>query len=76
MDTPAFATVRTARTLMEADVIMTALRSAGLNPVEQGMAGHFSLAGSDIEYPVHVPTEELDAAREVLQAHALNDAGA
>ena len=76
MDTPAFATVRTVRTLMEADVIITALRSAGLNPVEQGMAGHFSLAGSDLEYPVQVPTEELAAACEVLQAHALNDASA
>ncbi len=76
MDTPAFATVRTVRTLIEADVIITALRSAGLNPVEQGMAGHFSLAGADIEYPVQVPTEELAAAREVLQAHALNDADA
>ena len=69
MSTPAFSTVRTERTLIQADVIIAALASAGLHPREPDTFGHWSLAGVDIQYKVEVPTEELDAAREVLQAH-------
>ncbi len=66
MTTPAFSVVQTARTAIEADVLISALRSAGLNPLDLNTASNISLGGTDIAYRVQVPTEELTAARELL----------
>ena len=89
METPAFTTIASVRTLAEADMLAAVLRTSGLHPLDQGTFGHFSLAGNmatasvvryfagaDIQYRVEVPTEEADAAREALQTQATSDASA
>ncbi len=76
METPAFTTIASVRTLAEADMLAAVLRTSGLHPLEQGTFGHFSLAGADIQYRVEVPTEEADAAREALQTPATPHANA
>lgn len=62
----AFTTIERAPTAGEADILMAALRAAGLHPLELAMSDHFSVAGVDISYPITVPSEEAEAAREVL----------
>ncbi len=47
---------------------MAALRAAGLHPVDLAMSDHFSVAGVDISFPITLPTEEVETAREVLAA--------
>jgi hypothetical protein len=69
MNTPAFAILRTTRTSIEADVLIAALRAAGMHPLDLETASHISLAGTDISYHVEVPTAELSAAREFLRSH-------
>jgi hypothetical protein len=69
MNTPAFSVVRTARTAIEAEVLISVLRGAGLHPQELDTAGHFSLAGADVSFHVEVPTSELSAATEFLKSH-------
>jgi hypothetical protein len=69
MTTPAFSVVRTTRTAIEADLLISAMRSEGLHPLDLQTAGHFSLAGTDISYYVQIPTTELAAAREFLSAY-------
>ncbi len=68
MNAPTFTTVRTARTLIEADMLSAVLRQEGLHPLELGTAAHFSLAGAEIEYPIQVPTAEMVAARKILES--------
>jgi hypothetical protein len=70
MSDQAFTTVRTARTEAEAGLLLSVLQQSGLHPLELGTAGHYTLAGADIEYSVQVPTEEAAEAREVLEAYA------
>lgn len=48
---------------------MAALRAAGLHPLELAMSGHFTVAGVETSFPITVPTEELTAAREILDLH-------
>jgi len=67
MNTRAFSVVRTARTAIEAEVLISVLRGAGLHPQELDTAGHFSLAGADVSFHVEVPTNELSAATELLK---------
>jgi hypothetical protein len=67
MNTPAISLVRTVRTAVEADMLITFMRSAGLHPLDLNTSSHFSLAGADVEYRIEVPTEELNAAREFLK---------
>ena len=69
MDIPAFTTIRTVRTAAEADLILSALRAAGLHPVEFSLSPHFSLAGTDVSFPIEVPTSEAEAARKIVEAH-------
>jgi hypothetical protein len=69
MNTPAFSFVRTVRTAVEADMLITFMRSAGLHPLDINTSSHFSLAGAGIEFPIEVPTEELDSARELLKGY-------
>jgi len=54
---------------MEAELVITSLRRAGLHPVELNTAAHFSLAGADIEYVVRVPTPEMAEAADVLNSY-------
>jgi hypothetical protein len=69
MNTPAFSVVRTVRTAVEADMLITFMRSDGLNPLDINTSAHFSLAGAEIEFPIQVPTTELNAARELLKGY-------
>lgn len=67
MNTQAFSIVCSTRTQVEADLIISVLRDAGLHPLELDTFGHFSLAGADVDYSVRVPTPELADARELLR---------
>ena len=69
MSDQAFRTVRTARTEVEAGLLISVLQQSGLHPLELGTAGHYSLAGADIEYSVQVPSEEATEARQVHDAY-------
>lgn len=70
MNASTFTTVRTARTAIEADLLLSVLRAADLHPVDLAMSPHFSLAGAETSYPIQVPAGEADRAREVLDSHA------
>ena len=48
-------------------MLIASLRSAGLHPLDLNTASHFSLAGAEIEFHIEVPTEELAAARDLLE---------
>jgi hypothetical protein len=69
MSTQTFSAVRTARTQVEADLLISLLRQAGLHPLELDTSSHFSLAGADIDYSIRVPTIELARAREILSEY-------
>jgi hypothetical protein len=66
MNPSAFSVVRTARTAAEADVLIAALRGAGLHPLDLDTSPHFSLAGTDVEFQIKLPSDEVNAARELL----------
>jgi len=67
MNTPAFTVIRTTRTAIEADLIVSFLRGAGLHPVDFSFSPHFSLGGTEIPFPIEVPTTEIDAAKDLLK---------
>jgi hypothetical protein len=69
MSTQTFSTVRTARTQVAADLLISLLQQAGLHPLELDTSSHFSLAGADIDYSIRVPTIELARAREILSEY-------
>jgi hypothetical protein len=50
-------------------MLITFLRTEGLHPIDINTSAHFSLAGAEIDFPIEVPTEELDTARELLKAY-------
>ncbi len=69
-----FATVCTTRTPIEADLLISVLRDAGLHPLELGTFGHVFLGGADIDYAVRVPAAELLEAQDLLrQCHGQKD---
>jgi hypothetical protein len=69
MNTPAFSVVRTTRTAIEADLLIAAMRSEGLHPLDLQTAGHFSLAGMDVSFHIQIPTAELPATQAFLKAY-------
>jgi hypothetical protein len=69
MNTPAFTVLSTARTAAEADMLISALRGAGLHPVDLNTSSHFSLAGAEVSFCIEVPTSEAGEARELLSSH-------
>ena len=72
MSTQPFTTIRSTRTQPEAELLISVLQQSGLHPVELGTAGHFSLAGADIEFAVRVPIDEAAEARQVLKDYEAN----
>jgi hypothetical protein len=72
MSTPAFSVVRSARTQIEAALLVSVLQAAGLHPLELDTFGHFSLAGAEVDFSIRVPTTELTQAREVLSEYDSN----
>lgn len=71
MNTPAFSVARTARTAIEADMLIALLRTSGLHPLELQTASHISLGGADVSFHIEVPTEELSAARDLMNSSAV-----
>ena len=71
MSTPAFTVVRTARTAVEAEMMIAALRAAGLHPVDLNRSSHFTLAGADVSFHHEAPTEEAEEARDFLKSYGL-----
>ena len=69
MSTQAFTTVRSARSQVEAGLLISILEQSGLHPLELSTAGHYSLAGADIDYAVQVPSDEAVEASEILSAY-------
>jgi len=60
--------LRQTRTQIEADLLISRLRAAGLHPADLRIWPHVTLAGADLFYGVDVPVEELEAADQVIQA--------
>ena len=58
------------RTQIEADLVISRLRAAGLHPSELRIWPHVTLAGADLFYTVEVPADEADAANQVIRAPA------
>ena len=73
MSSPAFTIVRTAQTAAEADLMISALRGAGLHPVDLSLAPHVSHYGADFSFSVRVPTGEARAAKEILESYGRPD---
>lgn len=61
-----FPVVRTTRTVIEADMLVMALRQAGFHPLELQTFGHVFIGGADIDFKVRVPFDESAAVREFL----------
>ena len=74
MTTQAFTKVRSAQTQAEAGLLISVLQQSGLHPLELDTAGHFSLAGVDVDYSVQVPSEEAEEARAILATFDRNAA--
>ncbi len=72
MSTPTFTTIRSVRTQAEAALLISLLREAGFHPLDIDTAGHYSLAGADIDYTVRVPTAEAAEAKAVVTYHDPN----
>jgi len=66
MSDSTFTVVRSARTAIEADLLIAALRSADFHPLDLNTSGHYTIGGADIAFRVRIPTTELVAAQEFL----------
>ena len=60
--------LRQTRTPIEADLLISRLRAAGLHPSELRVWPHVTLAGGDLFYDVDVPEEEVESARQIMGA--------
>jgi hypothetical protein len=63
----AFHTVCSTRTSVEAERLIGLLRQAGLHPVDLPLTAPLALKDAHPTFPVQVPSEEAEAARQVLQ---------
>ena len=63
-----FQRLRQTRTQIEADLLISRLRAAGLHPSDLRVWPHVTLAGADLFYNVEVPGEEVDSARQIIRA--------
>jgi hypothetical protein len=63
-----FITVFTTRMWGEADEIMGRLRKAGLHPADLSLTTPLTPPGANPTYPIEVPVEEVDLAREVMKS--------
>ena len=68
MSRSAYTTVRTARTSLEADQIISRLRDAGLHPLDLSMSADFTLGETEAAFPVQVAAAEAAAAQAFLDA--------
>ena len=58
--------LRQTRTQIEADLLISRLRAAGLHPSDLRIWPHVTLAGANLFYDVEVPAEEAEAANQVI----------
>jgi hypothetical protein len=63
----AFTTVTTARSTSDAETLLALLRRGGLHPVDLSLSAPLPLAGVERSFPIDVPGEEADAARNLLE---------
>jgi hypothetical protein len=63
----AFTTIDAPWTSSEAERMIDLLRNAGLHPVDLGLATPLVPPGTEPIFPIQVPSEEADAAREVFR---------
>ncbi len=62
----AFNTVYRARTSVEAEKAIGLLRNAGLHPADLSLSAPLPLGDNHPIFPVQVPTEEEEAAQQIL----------
>jgi hypothetical protein len=60
--------LRQTRTQIEADLVISRLRAAGLHPSDLRIWPHVTLAGADLFYGVDVPSEELEVADQIIRS--------
>jgi hypothetical protein len=63
-----FQRLQQARTQIEADLLISRLRAAGLHPSDLRVWPHVTLAGADLFYNVEIPGEEIDSAQQIIRA--------
>jgi hypothetical protein len=56
------------RTQIEAELLISRLRAAGLHPSDLRIWPHVTLAGADLFYRIEVPSEEAEAASQIIRA--------
>jgi hypothetical protein len=66
-DRPMLQRIRQARTQIEADLLISRLRAAGLHPSDLRVWPHVTLAGADLFFNVEVPDEEIGSAEEIIR---------
>jgi hypothetical protein len=68
MRTIAFSTVFTSHDPHEADEAVNVLRKAGLHPADLRLTAPVAARGCATMFPIEVPSEELDRAKQMLRA--------
>jgi hypothetical protein len=64
-----FQRLQQTRTQIEADLLISRLRAAGLHPSDLRVWPHVSLAGGDLFYGIEVPAEEVETANQILRGN-------
>ena len=67
MTTSAFSTLCSAPTQIEAEMIISLLRSEGLHPMDLGTNAYGPPGGGSMFYSIRVPTAELATAQELMK---------
>src|SRR5690242_12664537 len=61
-------TLQQTRTPIEADLLISRLRAAGLHPSDLRIWPHVTLAGADLFYRVDVPADEAERADQIIRS--------
>jgi hypothetical protein len=66
-------TLRQTRTPIEADLLISRLRAAGLHPADLRVWPHVTLAGADLFFQVEVPADEVEPASQIIRSSESGD---
>ncbi len=66
-------TLRQTRTPIEADLLISRLRAAGLHPSDLRLWPHVTLAGADLFYRVEVRADEVEPANQIIRSSESGD---
>ncbi len=66
-------TLQQTRTQIEADLLISRLRAAGLHPSDLRIWPHVTLAGADLFYRVEVPADEVEPATQIIRPSGNGD---